>query len=388
MMKKIRIILLVVLLLVVLIPSNTSATTLQEYEDQLNKYQNELNDNNNKIAASKKELEEVQKKIADYEKQIKETEEEVDRLEENIKKNNEEIEKKKKESKKLMEYYQISNGENIYLEYAFGATDITDMIYRLSIVEQLTEYNNNVMNELKTLIKKNKEQQKDLEAKKVELNKLTEEMRAEAKKVQGDINSMEGLVPNIKGQLSYYQERVSYYKRVGCKSTDRIGIDCDKPRVVSGGGGGGSIAGANGFVGPISNYRYISTGFYWNGSSGHKGLDYSAGCGTPVKSVAAGRVYYVGSGKDIYGAKMVLIVHNYNGRLVFSQYAHLSGYAVSTNQDVYAGQTIGYVGSTGWSTGCHLHLEMSNDIGWDYNRPGNYYTYIRHITNPYNYIPG
>jgi murein DD-endopeptidase MepM/ murein hydrolase activator NlpD len=85
---------------------------------------------------------------------------------------------------------------------------------------------------------------------------------------------------------------------------------------------------------------------------------------------------------------MVMIVHNYNGRLVFSQYAHLSGYAVSTNQDVYVGQVIGYVGSTGWSTGCHLHLEMSNDVGWDYNRPGNYYTYVNYITNPYNYIPG
>lgn len=386
MMKKVSIILIIVMLM--LIPQYAFATTLQEYEDQLNKYQSELNDKNTQIAASKKELEEVQKKIADLEKQVKEAEEEVSRLESEIQKNNEEIEKKKSESQKLIEHYQISNGENIYLEYAFGATDITDMIYRLSIVEQLTDYNDRVMKELKALIKKNQQQQKALEDKKVELNKLTEQMREQAKKVQGDINSMEGLVPNIKGQLSYYQERVAYYKRIGCKSTDRIGIDCDKPRIVSGGGGGGSIAGANGFVSPINSYRYISTGFYWNGYSGHKGLDYSAGCGTPIKAVAAGRVYYVGSGKDIYGAKMVLIVHNYNGRLVFSQYAHLSGYAVSTNQDVYAGQTIGYVGSTGWSTGCHLHLEMSNDIGWDYNRPGNYYTYIKYITNPYNYIPG
>ena len=375
--------LLIVILILTIIPINTNATTLREFEEQVNKYQNELNDKNNEITASKKQLEEVQAKIADIEKQIREAENEITRLEEEIQKNHEEIERKRTESEKIIEHYQISNGENVYLEYAFGATDITDMIYRLSIVEQLTDYNNKVMKELKELIEQSKKKQKELEEKKTELDKLSEELRKESQKIKGNISSMEGMVPNIKGQLSYYQERVAYYKRVGCDPDDQIGIDCDKPRAT----GGGGIAGANGFVTPLNYYSYISTGFYWNGSSGHKGIDYAAGCGTPVKAVATGRVYYVGSGKDIYGAKMILIVHNYNGRLVFSQYAHLSGYAVGTNQDVYAGQIIGYVGNTGWSTGCHLHLEMSNDVGWDYNRPGNYWTYVGYITSPFNYVP-
>ena len=179
MMKKSKIV-LVLLIAILVIPQTTKATTLQEYEDQVEKYQNELSDKNNQISASKKELEEVQQKLADYEKQIKDAEEEIKRLEEEIEKNNEEIEKKKKESKKLMEYYQISNGENVYLEYAFGATDITDMIYRLSIVEQLTDYNDRVMKELKELVRQNKEKQKQLEAKKVELDKLVEEQVRDA----------------------------------------------------------------------------------------------------------------------------------------------------------------------------------------------------------------
>ena len=54
-----------------------------------------------------------------------------------------------------MEYYQIANGNNAYLEYAFGAETITDMIYRMSIVEQLTEYNDKIMKELKQLIAEN-----------------------------------------------------------------------------------------------------------------------------------------------------------------------------------------------------------------------------------------
>ena len=74
-----------------------------------------------------------------------------------------------------------------------------------------------------------------------------------------------------------------------------------------------------------------------------------------------------------------------NGRLVFSQYAHVGKYAVSENEVVQAGQVIAYVGSTGWSTGCHLHLEMSTDKGWAYN--AGYYEYRPHIINPGTYVP-
>ncbi|MBR6137310.1 MAG: peptidoglycan DD-metalloendopeptidase family protein [Bacilli bacterium] len=377
MRKRLVVIVLILILLGnIFAPIEAKATTLREYEELLEKYKNELNSTNNQIYISRQQLEEIQNKIADTERQIKEAEDEIVRLEEEIKKNNEEIAKKKEESKALIEYYQISNGENIYLEYAFGAESITDMIYRMSIVEQLTDYNDRVMKELKELIRQNEERQKELEQKKIELKELQEELHQEAQKVKGDISSMAAMIPDIKNQLSNYENRVNYYRRVGCQPDDEIGVDCDRGN------------NAYGFVRPVTGNYWISTYYYWNGYSGHKGIDYAQGCGNPVRAVANGRVYYVGSNKDVYHAKMILIVHNYNGRKVFSQYTHLSGYAVSENQDVEAGQVIGYVGTTGWSTGCHLHLEMSVDVGWDYNSPGNYYSsYVSHIVNPYNYVP-
>ena len=375
MKKFVSIVLVLLLVTAYIIPTDVHATTLREYEEAVEKYKNDLNSTNNQISVSRKELEEIQAKIADIDKQITEATAEVERLEGEIEKNNQEIEEKREQSKRLMEYYQISNGENIYLEYAFSATDITDMVYRLSIVEQLTDYNNKVMNELKELIRINQAKQQELEAKKVELDKLRQEMNAQASKVKGNITSMEGAIPNLQGQLDSYQQKVNYYKSVGCGPDDVIGRDCAKENY------------ADGFVFPLNGSWWVSSGFYWNGSSGHKGLDFAQGCGNPVKAIANGKVYYVGSGKDLYGAKMILVVHNYNGRKVFSQYTHLSGYAVGENTNVVAGQVIGYVGSTGWSTGCHLHLEMSEDVGWDYNRPGNYWTYVNHLVNPYNYIP-
>ncbi len=380
MMKKKRIIpilLIAIILGNIFAPAPVEATTLREYEELLEKYKNELDSTNNQISISKQELERIQAEIADTEKQIQDAEDEIQRLEEEIQRNNEEIAKKKEESKALIEYYQISNGENIYLEYAFGATDITDMIYRLSIVEQLTDYNDQVMTELKELIHQNELRQEELTQKKEELKALEQQLHEKASKVQGDISSMAAMVPDIKNQLSNYENRVSYYRRVGCQPDDEIGVDCDRGN------------NAYGWVKPVSGGYWISTYYYWNGYSGHKGIDYAQGCGNPVRAAANGRVYYVGSGKDACGhAKMILMVHNYNGRKVFTQYTHLSGYAVSENQDVQAGQIIGYVGTTGCSTGCHLHFEMSEDVGWDYNEPGNYYSsYIYHIVNPFNYVP-
>ena len=375
MMKKFLVIIIILLSVALFIPQDVHATTLREYEEALEKYKNELNDTNNQISISRKELEAIQAKIAEIDKQIQDVLSEIERLEDEIEKNTEEIKKKKEESKRLMEYYQISNGENIYLEYAFSATDITDLIYRLSIVEQLTDYNDKVMKELKELIRINKEKEEELKAKQVELNGLREQMNKEARKVQGNISSMEGTIPNLQGQLSSYQQKVAYYKSVGCEPDDVIGRDCAKENY------------ADGFVFPLNGSFWTSTGYYWDGYSGHKGLDFAQGCGNVVKAVANGKVYYVGSGKDSYGAKIILIVHNYNGRKVFSQYAHLSGYAVSENENVQAGQVIGYVGTSGWSTGCHLHLEMSVDMGWDYNWPGNYRTYVQYLVNPYDFIP-
>ena len=83
---------------------------------------------------------------------------------------------------------------------------------------------------------------------------------------------------------------------------------------------------------------------------------------------------------------MVLIVHNVNGRLVFSQYAHVQpNIPVSVGQTVDTNTVIAYMGSTGYSTGCHLHLEMAEDYGWGYN--GKYNQYINHIINPFKYVP-
>lgn len=87
----------------------------------------------------------------------------------------------------------------------------------------------------------------------------------------------------------------------------------------------------------------------------HKGIDYAAPTGTPIKATGAGRVIYRGT-KGQYG-KMIVLRH---GNIYTTAYAHMSRYARGTGvgRTVRQGQTIGYVGSTGLSTGPHLHYEF------------------------------
>ena len=91
----------------------------------------------------------------------------------------------------------------------------------------------------------------------------------------------------------------------------------------------------------------------------HNGVDFSAKRGTPVRAVSDGKVLYAGWQKGGYG-RMIEIQHD---SIYATRYAHLQGLAreIHRGVNVHKGQIIGYVGSTGRSTGAHLHFELYKD---------------------------
>ena len=109
-------------------------------------------------------------------------------------------------------------------------------------------------------------------------------------------------------------------------------------------------------------FKYISSGFTTGKRclsalklcTNHRAIDYAASCGTPIRAVGNGTVTSAGWNSQGYGY-MIKLHHN---GTYSTNYAHLSKFAVKRGQKVEQGQTIGYVGTTGLSTGCHLHYEM------------------------------
>ncbi|MGE5690828.1 MAG: murein hydrolase activator EnvC family protein [Pseudomonadota bacterium] len=119
--------------------------------------------------------------------------------------------------------------------------------------------------------------------------------------------------------------------------------------------GGGAVTvqqrSSAGFIWPTSGV--VTSGFGWRWGRMHEGVDIAAPTGTPIAAAAAGTVIYAGW----MGGYGNLVVIDHGGGLA-TAYGHQSSIAVSSGTQVAQGQTIGYVGSTGHSTGPHLHFEV------------------------------
>lgn len=124
------------------------------------------------------------------------------------------------------------------------------------------------------------------------------------------------------------------------------------------------------FICPLNSYKYISC---YYGDNGHKGVDFAAPANTEIHAVASG-VVTTAAWHSSYG-NYVIVYHGVDdkGNTYATLYAHMiSAPPVSTGQSITQGQVIGYVGSTGNSTGNHLHLELRVNGA---------------RTNPLNYVP-
>ncbi|HEY0644886.1 MAG TPA: peptidoglycan DD-metalloendopeptidase family protein [Nocardioides sp.] len=126
-------------------------------------------------------------------------------------------------------------------------------------------------------------------------------------------------------------------------------------RSQAGGPSGGLLAHpVDGYVTSPFGYRIHPIYHYWGL---HDGVDFGGGCGTPLKAAAPGRVV-ASYWSAVYGNRLVVDHGLLAGRGVATIYNHASSYNVGVGDTVTEGQVLGYEGSTGWSTGCHLHFTV------------------------------
>ena len=388
--KKIIISAIIIMFLTSLVlPIKTEAKTLAQFEAEVQKYTEDLQSKKNQIAANNAEAAQIATKIKEIGTEIDNIKKEQERLQKEIDDSNEKIKVKGEQSKDIMKYYQVSQGNNSYLEYIFGADTITDMIYRIAIVEQLTDANKRIMDELERLIEENKQKTKELDEKNKELEKKNNELRAQQESLKASNAKIQDSMPTVEEQIRSAKENVAYYKKLGCGANEDV-LACQFRKEQA--SGGSSVPSSNGFFRPL--IAGTNTGCGLGCYYGHTGIDLHRIIDGTVYPITSGKVHAVyydscSSSWCYYGcngrALIVTIKHNVGGQYLYSKYVHLSAAYVSVGQIVTSATPIGYIGNSGCSTGEHLHLELAR-CDWMNNGGCTWNQYQNSIINPTSYV--
>lgn len=361
--------LLLILLLIPFTSVLAAEKTISQWEAELKKEQKALEDTNSKKTQTQKEINAANNKINTIYSQIEEIQKEIEEKTEESKQLEIDIEKKNKETEELMRYYQVSSSGSAMLEYIMGAESITDLIYRLSITEQISSYNKRTIAKMNEMIKENErikielnEKSKDLKLKKEEINSQVEILNKTKATLDEEGHTLEESIKEM-------QKTIKYYVGLGCYKSETIS-KCQN-RLY----GNDFLPSGTTFYRPTASGR-ISSNYGWRTLYGkpnmHAAIDISTPIGTPVYAVASGRVAKVKiwDGKKKDGGTEVIIHHKIGGKTYTSYYAHLSTVNVSVGTIVTKDTIIAKSGNTGNSTGPHLHLGLATGQWYE-----DYYSY-------------
>lgn len=334
-------------------PQEVKGKTINGLQQEINDAKKQIEENKNKKQLTQEQIQTVNANISLIDKEIKDGEAKVIALNEESVKLSNKIEEKKEEIKKIINFFQLSNGEETYLEYVFGAATFTDFIYRKAITEQLTKYNKNLVKEFDEMIKANRKKTEEIAEQEKELLKKQANLQSEIVKLRYQTNLLEKDTGDLEDGILEAQKTLNELRRLGCGENeearacyDRLNtlpVDTQFWRPTN----TGIITS---YFGPRT-YPYV--GF-------HYGIDIGIPIGTPVYAIAAGKVasfnYWDGTGYVVY------VYHNINGVKYTSVYEHLDRYNTYVGAIVDKNTVIAFSGNTGNSTGPHLHLSILN--GW------------------------
>ena len=252
------------------------------------------------------------------------------------------------------------------LEIILGATDPNDFSQKLMAMQTYIGNQNAKIEQLETIKAQLETEQAAVAAQKVILEQEKAAALEAAKRAKAAEEEVLRLIAKQKAALAKAEsEREATRKRYEQLRAEQIRLQ-QLARLRA--GLGGSIPGE--LYWPVQGARLSQNvgprrhpvfGY----RSCHTGMDLAAGTGTPIGAAATGIVTAVTTLRA-YG-RVIVIAHN--GGLS-TMYAHLSRFNVSVGQGVAVGDTVGFVGSSGWSTGPHLHFEVHvngtpfNPLGW------------------------
>lgn len=250
-------------------------------------------------------------------------------------------------------------GEISYLSVVFQADSFTDLLDRLAMVDEIVAYDNAVVDslvaareEVEGVLAELNEYKEGLEEQKTVLDGQRSEQAVKVNEAQALFDELKGKAEAAEALVKAEQEEEERVAREIDKKQKQLDdlILQEKIKINLGTGYYYPLPAANRTItSKFGPRNHPLTGKYHN----HTGLDIAAPKGTAISAIQGGVVVTSSYAPSSYGNYVVLS----HGKGVTTLYAHMSSRAVKVGDVVSQGQTIGYVGSTGSSTGNHLHIE-------------------------------
>lgn len=292
--------------------------------------------------------------------------------------------------------YIYENGDEGYLELLMGSTSLSELYNRIEYVNRVNAYDKKMLDDYEATKTELSETREKKQVKKDKLEAVKETLSFEKKSVdqllekkQGQLEQFNSLITKSESELDQYnaeiQKKSDELERLLAQQRKQIAAEEAAAAAAAqnhdnAGGSDSTDAGqtpanpgvsASGFVWPLASAGRISCGFgprrapTAGASTYHKGIDIAVPSGTVVRASKAGKVITAA-----YSSSAGNYVAIYHGDGVYTYYMHCSSLSVSVGTQVAQGQTIALSGSTGISTGPHLHFAVN--VGGQYVNPLNY----------------
>ena len=376
----------------------------KELESQMKDVKNQVKENDNEISsmvAQKnaidqeifilyQEIENIDQQIAAYALLIADKQDELDNAQAHL----DELSEKNKERIRAME----EDGGITYWSVLFKASNFSDLLDRLSMIDEIAAADRRRLQEMHEAAEEVSVAQDALEVEKQELQVVKDEMDAaqavlDEKRAEADALLTELVAKGFELEEMYEkmeEEETAFLKEIAAKEKEYTEAKRREwiqymstyvtvpPATQEGSGGGGTTSSGGGSSSGGSSkwlvpcaYTMVTSRFGGRdaptagASTYHEGVDLGAPEGTPIYASRTGTVTTAS-----YGSAAGYYVKLNHGDGFSSIYMHMTRYTVRSGQAVSAGQVIGYVGSTGVSTGPHLHFGIS--YNGSYVNPANY----------------
>ena len=319
--------------------------TLQQVEDLIMQ-----------ISSAQSEIDELNTKISDMNAQIEEAQAQLD------KKQEEYDDKETLLEKRLVAAYEA--GETSYLDVLLSSSSLTDLISNYYMISEITQSDMELMEKIKKEQEEIETAKQTLETSKQELDNAKAEKQQKATELQNAKSQKDSYVAQLNEQEKNTQAELEQFEKDKQEIQAQLAAIARQEAASSGSSNVSNIANnpsASGYIRPVVGYS-ITCG--WMGYSGHTGVDFSGSgiSGKPVLAAKAGTVVtstalrYSNGNYRSYGE--YIVINHHDGTMTLYAHGAPGSRLVSPGQTVSQGQQIMSVGTTGNSTGYHLHFEV------------------------------